>query len=411
MKAPLENVRRLAVTRQHLSGRLPGSPGGENILSLLRDIAFIQWDPINIVAPSHQISIWSRAGNFRQSDLEDLFWKSRKVFLYWTPIASMVLTEDYPIYHSLMKRFPDSLSGSWGSQRTGAREFLFRHQELKKEALHELEDGPLEISGFKGYRKTKRSDDGWSSGSDISRMILHLHMMGEVMVVGHRGNQNVWGLTRDFLPDWASRDVLSEEECERAAAKRAISALGAATPSEINYYFVRGRYNRLKKTLAELQNEAAIHRLVIEGFPGRDERYILDDDIPLLESMNTSAWEPRLTLLSPFDNLIAGRDRTNRLFGFDYIHEQFVPKEKRKFGTYVLPILYGDRLIGRIDARMDRSNGKLIINSVYAEEGAPADLETASMIQKSIEQLSGFLGAEEVEYGTVVPAFWKSSLH
>ena len=122
------------------------------------------------------------------------------------------------------------------------------------------------------------------------------------------------------------------------------------------------------------------------------------------------AGEPRVSLLPPFDNLICGRERTDRIFGFDYNHEMFLPEQKRKYGYYVLPILWGDRLIGRVDPVMERSKGKLLINSVHAETGAPGDKEVSSSIGEKIEELGEFLGAKEVAYTARVPKPWKNSL-
>lgn len=117
-----------------------------------------------------------------------------------------------------------------------------------------------------------------------------------------------------------------------------------------------------------------------------------------------------MSLLAPFDNLICSQARTNRVFGFDYVREQFLPQAKRRFGTYVLPILWGERLIGRVDPQMDRQSEKLIINSVHSERDAPSDREVASKIGETIGQLAEFLGAKEVGYTARVPAAWKSSL-
>ena len=139
-------------------------------------------------------------------------------------------------------------------------------------------------------------------------------------------------------------------------------------------------------------------------------RYIHNLDIKRLESMTNYAWQPRMSLLPPFDNLICGRDRTNRVFSFDYNHEMFLPQNKRKFGYYVLPILWGDRFIGRVDPLLGRRNEKLLINSVHAEPGAPGNKEVASMIKETIERLAEFLGAWEVAYSTSVPAPRRSYL-
>ena len=341
-----------------------------------------------------------------------MMWEKKKLFLYWTPIASIVLSEDYPLYYSLMRRYPDSLSNSWGAQRDRAKKFLGEHKPLMKAVLSELKkQGPLSLTQFRDYVQSKRSSDGWTPGNMLSLMLFHLLMSGKVMVVGHQGNQNVWGLSEEFLPSWVERKELPEQEVELMAAQRAIRALGMASASEINYYFVRGRYQNLGRALKRLQDESVVHRVVVTGLPGREERYIHDDDIALLESMDTDAWQPRLSLLAPFDNLIYGRTRTSRVFGFDYVHEQFLPKNKRKFGTYVLPILWGERLVVRIDPRLDKEKQRLVINSVHAEEGATTDRELSEKIGEAVDRFATFLGMKEVFYAGRVPSAWRSSLH
>jgi uncharacterized protein len=143
-----------------------------------------------------------------------------------------------------------------------------------------------------------------------------------------------------FLPKSVEKKELAEEEeVERIAAEKAIRALGTASAREINYYFPRGRYQNLKKALENLEKDFTIHQVRVAEFQERDERYVHDLDLGLLESMKDDAWEPRVSLLPPFDNLISGRERTNRVFGFNYNHEMFLPEHKRKFGYYVLPIL------------------------------------------------------------------------
>ncbi len=406
----LKSVRRLAVAKQRLAGKLPSRPGAETILSVVRDLAYVQWDPVSIVAPSHLISLWARLGAFRPQELERLLWKERKLFLHWAPIASILLTEDYPLYLSLMRRYPDSLSGSWGAQRTEARRFLAEHRELRAKVLSELKGGPLTIGEFEDHPRTPRDDGEWTPRSNVALMLSHLLMAGEVMVVGHRGAQNLWGLSKDFLPDWVDRRALPEKEFDRVAARRAIRALGAATPTEINYHFVRGRYQDLRGALARLEADSEIRRVKVDGFGDRDERYILCDDIPRLESLEGPDWEPRMSLLPPFDNLIHSTARTRQLFGFDYVREQFLPKEKRRFGTYVLPILWGDRLIGRIDPRLDKARSELVINGVHAEPHAPQDPEIAEEIASTIARFAKFLGARQVTYPSQVPEAWKGSL-
>ncbi len=145
ISASLEAVRRLAVTKQHLAGSLPPRATRKRILSVVRDLCYVQWDPIDVVAPSHVIALWSRVGNFRLSDLDGLLWDERKLFLHGNP-ASIVLTEDYPLYYSLMRRYPESISDSWGTWKRSARKILAENQELRKKILSELKKRPLELS-------------------------------------------------------------------------------------------------------------------------------------------------------------------------------------------------------------------------------------------------------------------------
>jgi uncharacterized protein len=406
----LESARRLAVSNQHLSGKLTARPGARAILSVVRDLTHVQWDPITVVAPSHILSLWSRLGDFRPSELEKLLWNEKKLFLHWTPIASIVLTEDYPLYRSLMSRFPDSMSSSWGAQRQRAKRFLVTHRKLREQILGELRKGPLRQGDFQIPTRTRKDESGWSFGSDLSLMLFYLLMSGEVMVVGHEGNQNLWGLSEQFLPSWVDTRTLSEADQERESALRAIRALGTATPREINYYFPRGRYQDLAGTLLRLREEGAIHRVQVEGLGPRDERYVHRQDLRSLQSKSSAAWQPRVSLLPPFDTMIGNIERTKRLFGFEYVREQFLPREKRRFGTYVLPILWGEKFIGRIDPRMDKERGELHINAVHAEPQAPADRETADQIRETIARLGKFLDARRVIYSSRVPEIWKRSL-
>lgn len=381
------------------------------MLSVVRDLGYVQWDPVTVVAPSHILSFWSRVGGFRVADLDRLLWKERRLFLHWTPMASLVLTEDFPLFHSLMRRYPDSLTRSWGNQRTSARRFLARHGELRRKILRGLQDGPRSLGQFEDHARTRRKDGEWGFGSDVALMLYQLTMRGEVMVVGHRGNQDLWGLADLFLPPDVDRSVLTEAEGARVAALRALHALGTATRKEIHYYFIRGRYKDLQATLAELEADARIRRVSVSGVKDREPRFVLARDVPLLESLETSDWEPRLSLLPPFDNMVYSPARTAQLFGFEYVREQFLPKAKRRYGTYVLPILWGDRFIGRIDPRLDKATGELVIQAVHAEPGAPKAREVASRIRQEIGRLADFLGASRVTYSSRVPAAWRGSLH
>ena len=406
----LENARRLYLRKQLLAGK-PARPTADAILSVVRDLCYVQWDPMEAVAPSHIISFWSRLGNFRPSDLERLLWDEKRLFLYWTPVASIVLTEDYPIYSALMRRYTDAVSNSMRGHWVRTRKFVAEHRELRKKMLDELKKKrSLQLTQFQDYVRTGRTD-GWTSGSDVSNMLHHLAVSGEIMVVGHDKLQNVWGLAEEFLPTSVDRTRLTDEEFEHDAAQRALQALGTAFEREIYLYYPRDRYRNLKKTLEDLEREGRIHRVHVEGLGRNSEQYVHNKDLHLLESIDSEEWEPRVRLIAPWDTILCNLARTKRLFGFDYIHENFLPASKRKFGTFVHPLLWGDKLIGRVDLRMDREKKKLNVVSVHAEPGAPGGREVSSKIAETLEQFGEFIGARDLIYPAHVPKAWRSALH
>jgi len=408
----IENARRLAVAKQHLAGRRPVNPDSDDILRVTRDLGCLQLDPISTVAPSHLIVLWSRLGNFDTKDLDNLLWRDKKLFEYWAHQASIVLMEDYPLYYSLMRRHPDGLVSPGSIWRQRIDKFLNANGRLRDHILSELrEKGPLLSRQFEDTSRAKRSQ-GWSSWGDVSRMMFHLFLSGEVMVVGREGKQKVYGLSENFLPSWVSKKELSADEVEYLTVQRSLRALGIANSSEISWHFFRKRYPNLKATLKQLvANEKIIPIDISDGPVEKGERYIHSKDVVLLDDLEASKWEPRVSLLSPFDNLFCDRTRTKLLFNFDYTIEIYTPPKKRKFGYYVLSILYGDKFIGRIDPVMDRKNGTLIINAVHSEPYAPKDKDTSREIGESVEQLSKFLGAKEVVYSRKVPKYWQSHLH
>jgi uncharacterized protein YcaQ len=146
-------------------------------------------------------------------------------------------------------------------------------------------------------------------------------------------------------------------------------------------------------------------QIVEKGEPLKGEWYLHQEDVPLLEQIQAGQWQPRTTILSPFDNLICDRDRTELLWDFYYRIEIYVPKTKREYGYYVLPILHNDKLIGRIDAKMDRKKHTLQLNNIYAEAKAAHNVQAVKAIRKAIEQMAEFLQATKIEWGNV-PEVW-----
>ena len=405
-------ARRLAVAKQRLAGpcaQAASRPDAARILGLVRDLGCVQLDPISAVARSHLLVLWSRVGAYDMGELDRLLWEERSLFEYWAHAASIVLTEDYPIHNVMMRRYP---SGETGWSRR-VRDWIEQNRELRDHILEEIrKNGPMQSKQFEDKTLEEWYSTGWTGGRNVSQMLDFLWTQGKLMVAGRVGGQRLWDLAERCLPEWTPHEELDRHEAVRRAAQKSLRALGVANPRDITQHYTRGRYPGLEKALAELEAEGRIEHVRIEEdhkvWPGA--WYVHADDLPLLERLAAGEWHPRTTLLSPFDNLVCDRARSEKLFDFEFRIEIYVPKAQRKYGYYVLPILHGDRMIGRVDPSMDRKQKRLNINAVYAEPGAPMDAETGQAVAGAIESLGEFLGAKEIAYGERVPGGWQGAL-
>jgi hypothetical protein len=374
------------------------------MLDVVRDIGCLQIDPISAVARSHLLVMFSRLGPYNVADLDKLIYEDKHLFEYWAHCASFVLTEDFPLFNALMRQYPTT-------ERT--RNWIKENEKLKRYVYNRIrKHGPLLSRDLEenGIDPKEWVSTGWTSGRNISRMLDVLWIGGKIMVAGRNGIQKKWDLAERVLPEWTPRHRVAEKERERTAVMRAVRGLGVGTARHINFHFMRWDYPNLKQTLLDLEAAGRLLSVVIkdgaETWPGA--WYLASDDLPLVERLGSGEWSPRTTLLSPFDNLICDRARTELMWDFYFRIEIYVPKPKRQFGYYVLPILHGDQLVGRIDPEMDRERGVLTVNAVYAEPGAP---KIGSEVRGAIESLAQFLGASEINYNKrKLPTIWKREL-
>ena len=198
------------------------------------------------------------------------------------------------------------------------------------------------------------------------------------MVAGRDGLRRLWGLA-----DFPVAEELPQAEAVARAAEHSLRALGVARPRDVERHFTLGRYPGLDLERADWARPVRVEGGTEQWWAHRDVLGLLDEK-----------WVPRATLLSPFDNLICDRDRTERLWGFAYRNEMYIQKEKRQFGYYVMPVLARERLTGRVAARIDRKRGVLVVEAMYAEPGAPRD----PALPTALESLASFAGADSVRY-------------
>jgi uncharacterized protein YcaQ len=410
-------ARRLAITRQRLAGET-SKPSADGIFEVVKDLGFLQLDPTNVVAPSHQLVVFSRVGSYPRKHLDTLLWDERRLFESWAHAASIVVTEHYPIYRWIMHRIATG-KGFWhGFTASGERQsqrviaWMKANDSLRRSILRQIrEHGPLLSRAFEDQSTGAWRSSGWNNGRNVGMMLFYLQMMGQLMVAGRSGGQKLWDLAERCLPPWTPKTRLGEPAIVRWAAEISLRALGVATPTEIRDHFIRSKYVNLPSALGSLEKQGRIVPVRVrdgdESWPG--PCYVHVDDLALLDQIEAGTWTPRTTLLSPFDNLIIDRKRTRRMFGFDYTMEIYVPAAKRRYGYFAMPVLHEDRLVARVDPAMNRDTKRLSIGRVSVEPECD-DPQVARATRAAIAGLATYLGASAIDYDGDLPARWRRTL-
>jgi len=283
------------------------------ILGTVRQLGYLQIDPISTVAPPQQLVLWSRLGAYDLGELDRLLWADRKLFEWGAFIWPI---ESLPLVRARMRR----RRGKYSWERRGT-EFLKENAAFRRYVMHELETrGPLLARELEDRAARSRETHRWYGSRQVALMLEILHGRGHVAIVGRRGKQRLWDVAERWYPE---TETVPLAEADRLLAEQRFRALGV--------------------------------RLV------NDEWHAHPD------AAAAGAVPDRVTLLSPFDRLIHDRARADALFDFHYRLEMYVPKAKREYGYYVLPILVGDRLVGRVEPRFDRKTGELDVLGAWGD--------------------------------------------
>lgn len=347
------------------------------ILDVVRKIGYLQLDPTNAVARSHLLVLFSRLGPYDVAKLERLL-SGRKLYEY---SAAIVPADEYPLHLALMRKFPHMFRAGYPGW---IERWLADNAGLRESILAQLrEHGPLPSREVVDVSERAWKSTGWTNERNVTRMLELLWAKGEVLVHGRQGAQRLWALPGCVLPP---AEPVPLDEVKRVVGLRSLRGLGVATGKQVqDEPFVGGPFYGLGDIVRELDG---VERVEVEGQAGA--WFAHRNDLKLLDS---PAREPYTTLLSPFDPLIRNRKRTLALWDFDFRLEIYIPKEKR-WGFFVLPVLHGNDLVGRIDPTMDRKAGVLRINAIKWEPVAPADVP----LDAAVGRLAEFLGATRVTW-------------
>jgi len=383
-----EKARKFFLEKQLLTKtKIP--KGKTGVLHVIDRLGYIQIDTINVIERSHHLVMHSRLSDYKQEYLHALQAEDKKIFEYWAHAASFIPMKDYRFYISTIQKEPKP--GSWTDKWTK------KNRELMKGVLVRIEkEGPLMPSDFGDVDGRKRGP--WWDWKPAKAALEVLFWRGELMIKERRNFQRVYDLTERVLPKRFDSTMPNEEAEKKFFIRRALTALGAATIQDINRYIVIS--GRLNDRLAAMRKTGEITEVEIDGL--EKPYYVLTEDLPSL-SNHTPEIDDRVHLLSPFDNAIILRDRTQALFDFKYSLECYVPKNKRKYGYFCLPILWGNRLVGRIDSKADRKRRVLLINSIQIEKEINEYDAFISSFAKSLNAFCRFNTCEHIELNVGIP--------
>lgn len=373
----LQDARRIAIRAQRLAGPRPPATA-EGLMDIARSIRVIQIDSIAVSgAPTQYLVPFSRLGPYDRAILDRLVFHDRRLFYYLAHAASLVLTEDFPIFAGMMRPY-SKRKDTYGLR---VADWMKANVRLRRQVLDEIRTrGPLRSRDFDDTAAEHWQSAGWTAGRNVSQMLERLWMEGEITVVGRDGSQRLWDLASRWFPAWTPREKLTAHARSDRAVGHALRALGVANEGHVYVYFTRWAYDDLKGSLKRLADRGEILAATVAGRRGF---YVHRDHVP----NGAGRWRGRTVLLSPFDNLIADRKRTKLLFDFDFAIEIYMPAPKRKRGYYAFPILSDDRLIGSADVRFDRDSRKLAVQKLMFEDG----FGMTPAVQHAIEELETFV--------------------
>jgi uncharacterized protein YcaQ len=355
------DARRIAVRAQLLTRERPS-----DLVETVRQLSLLQIEPTNAIAPSAELVLWSRLGSrFDPQELWDAVDEQRLIELH----QALRAPEDIALFRAEMAEWPGP--GDLREWQEEVRDWVRANNDCRRDLLDRLRaDGPLPASELSDTCVVPWRSSGWNNNRNLRMMLDKLVQRGEVAAAGGNGRDRLWDLASRIYPD---DPVPPVEEARRLRDQRRLRSLGIA----------RAKGPKLPFEPVDVGESGA--PAVVEGVRGQ---WRVDP------AQLAQPFTGRAALLSPFDRLIADRRRMDELFEFDYILEMYKPAGARMWGYYALPILYGDRLVGKLDARADRKEGELRVAAVHRD--VPFTTAMTAAVDREIADLARWLGLEVV---------------
>jgi hypothetical protein len=417
---PLRAVAALFLERQHLARPRAKGLTAARLVRFAEDVGGVQLDSINVLDRAHYVTLWSRFGPYDRAALDRLVYRRRVLFEYWAHAACLVSTGELASWRRAMLDY-SRRHRAWGAWLQENREVIERVEAAIRER------GPLGSADFEQPREAG-AGQGWWSWKPTTHALDFLWMSGRTLTCSRAAFQKRFDLAERVLPQIAHVEPLDAAAFRRWHLRRSLRAMGAATEVDLRMYltFPRVEAAERKAELAAMLKDGEAVEVAVVGAPegGRPARWFaLADDVAALEAAAGKRAPSRgTTLLTPFDSFLWHRERTERLFGFDYTIEVYTPGPKRTYGYYSLPILHDGRLVGRLDPKAHRGERRLEVRSLHLEpwfaageappNGArPLERDAAfAGIAGALRSLAEFVGADDVDLGRVAPARWRAPI-
>ncbi|MBW9093496.1 YcaQ family DNA glycosylase [Microbacterium jejuense] len=356
-----DQARRIALHGQLLTAERPAG-----VVETIDALTILPIDPTSAIAPSVDLILWSRLGwPYQPADLVRLFEEDRAVFEWGGFYRAMT---DLPLLLPEMRRRPESAQ---------AREWLSANKAFRRETLARLRaEGPLHASEVPDTAQVSWRSSGWTNNRNSQQLLEMLVLCGDVAVASRDAGGRLFDVADRVYP--ADVPELSDEDAARERAERRLASFGIAR--------AKGLAQPIEPiAVGELGEEA-----VVDGVDG-----VWRVDPEVLAAAD--AFTPRTALLSPLDRAVFDRRRLDELFGYEYVLEMYKPAAKRRWGYFALPVLHGDRFVGKLDAKADRKAGALRIHALHEDE--PFDDEIRAAVDAEIRDLARWLGLTPVGAG------------
>ena len=382
--------------------------GREGVAAALRAGAVVQVDPLNVVARSHDIVLYGRVLNYQPEMLQSLLYDDHAFFDYGGTVMIYPM-EEMPYWRVVM-----------ANKRQEPRRVRFaeEHGALIARTLEAVrEHGPLRAGDLEESASSVAAPGAFRSGKLANQALYYLWLAGEIMTHCRRGIERVYDLRERIVPAHLNY-AASEEEANAFFALRVFRDYGLLIARSWRAVFA-GTIERpvdAAEAAARLDALLAAGQIVpvtLQDDP-KTPRYVLADDLPLLETLHgdglPNEWRPlatttddEMTFLAPLE-IVTARGRALPLFGFEYLWEVYKPREKRRWGYYTLPILYRDTLVARADLKLERERGTLVIKGFWLEDHVTIDDAFVNALARAFNRFMRFVAANELDCAAIALA-------